>query len=296
MKSNKINKRIWFSAILLIAVLLFASCSLGQNENAEPFEPFYSANSFNPSEWYGGCISADFSTASQGYIGLQSFCNKQIVVQVVNEECTYNFFAPQDSSVFYIPVNCGDGDYTYRFMQNTSESKYFELDSTTKAIALDDENAPFIHANLFCMYSEDSECVAKAAELAAESTSELDFVKSVYSFVGNRLAYDNEKAETVSTGYIPSPDAVYEECKGICFDYSSLAAAMLRSQGIPTKIITGYVGKDAAYHAWNAVYTKESGWISIEIQLKDEDWTRMDVTFSDKVGSSLLSYVDRYIY
>ena len=55
-----------------------------------------------------------------------------------------------------------------------------------------------------------------------------------------------------------------ETGKGICFDYASLAASMLRSQGIPTKIIFGYVAPDNLYHAWNMFYTEEKGWTKVE--------------------------------
>jgi len=36
-------------------------------------------------------------------------------------------------------------------------------------------------------------------------------------------------------------------------------SAMLRSQGIPTKLEVGYSGE--AYHAWISTYIKESGWV-----------------------------------
>ena len=47
--------------------------------------------------------------------------------------------------------------------------------------------------------------------------------------------------------------------RGICFDYASLTAAMLRSQNIPARLEIGYSGD--VYHAWISVYTEETGWI-----------------------------------
>jgi transglutaminase-like putative cysteine protease len=56
---------------------------------------------------------------------------------------------------------------------------------------------------------------------------------------------------------------------------------MLRSQGIPTKIIFGYVGEDGElYHAWNMYYTKESGWVTVEFKVNEGEWNRLDLTFS----------------
>ena len=47
--------------------------------------------------------------------------------------------------------------------------------------------------------------------------------------------------------------------KGICFDYAALMTAMLRSQGIPTKLEIGYSGE--VYHAWISTYIDEIGWV-----------------------------------
>ena len=41
---------------------------------------------------------------------------------------------------------------------------------------------------------------------------------------------------------LPSVDETLKTKKGICFDYAALMTAMLRSQGIPTKLEIGYQG------------------------------------------------------
>ena len=55
---------------------------------------------------------------------------------------------------------------------------------------------------------------------------------------------------------------------------------MLRSQGVPTKIIFGYVAPNDLYHAWNMFYTKEKGWITVSFEVGDDTWNRIDLTFS----------------
>ena len=59
-----------------------------------------------------------------------------------------------------------------------------------------------------------------------------------------------------------------------------MAAAMLRSQGIPTKMIWGHVSPDGLYHAWNMFYTEETGWVTVEFEVKKDSWNRLDLTFS----------------
>ena len=66
--------------------------------------------------------------------------------------------------------------------------------------------------------------------------------------------------------------------KGICFDYASLMSALLRSQGIPTKLVVGYSG--TAYHAWISVYLDEAGWVDNIIEFDGKDWSLMDPTLA----------------
>ena len=64
---------------------------------------------------------------------------------------------------------------------------------------------------------------------------------------------------------------------------------MCRSQGIPAKLVMGYVRGDV-YHAWNEIYTSETGWITVDLFLDSDGWNLLDPTFyasaSDKAGVS----------
>ena len=88
--------------------------------------------------------------------------------------------------------------------------------------------------------------------------------------------YDKEKANNVQYGYVPDPDQTLNDKTGICFDYASLTCAMLRSQGIPTKLEVGYVGE--VYHAWISCYVDETGWIDNIIEFDGKDWSLLDPT------------------
>jgi hypothetical protein len=59
---------------------------------------------------------------------------------------------------------------------------------------------------------------------------------------------------------------------------------MLRSQKIPAKLVKGFVSvsSESIYHAWNEVYTKETGWITINsnVFFGGGEWGRMDSTLA----------------
>ena len=86
-------------------------------------------------------------------------------------------------------------------------------------------------------------------------------------------------------------DKVLEAKKGICFDYSAVMAAMLRSQGIPCKLVIGYAG--TVYHAWINVYIEGVGWVDKAIYFDGKTWTLMDPTFvsTGKGSASIMKYV-----
>ena len=66
---------------------------------------------------------------------------------------------------------------------------------------------------------------------------------------------------------------------------------MLRSLGIPSKLVVGYAGE--AYHAWVSVWTKETGWIDGVIYFDGTSWQRMDPTFasSSNKSAAIMKYI-----
>jgi transglutaminase-like putative cysteine protease len=60
-------------------------------------------------------------------------------------------------------------------------------------------------------------------------------------------------------------DQTLREGTGICFDYASLFACMLRVQGIPTQLVVGELlaSKQPVRHAWNNVWISDA-WLLID--------------------------------
>ena len=248
-----------------------------------------------------GEMEADLSHLSEGYAAFRAHSEKKLKIQIVCGEEKYNYDLPGDGKTVICPMNMGDGHYLFRALENISADKYAVTWSAEKDVKLLDEFEPFLRPSALVNYSEDSECVALAASLTEEDDPDVQKVYIIYNYLVKELHYDYEKAKTVKSGYLPDPDRVLEEKKGICFDYAALAASMLRSQGIPCRLITGYVEPDGVYHAWNEIYLKEKGWISVKIKTKGKIWKHVDITFaSNGVPESKTDddslYTKRYTY
>ena len=243
----------------------------------------------------------DVSGVNEGWVCASATSNSRLKFQVVHDDATYNYDLPNDGTPTLFPINTGNGAYKFRIMQNTEGNSYVELQSANAEVSLSNEFAPFLIPSQFCSYTADSACVAKARELTANAENQGEAVAAICTFVADNVSYDTPKAQELSTatGYIPDPDSTLASGRGICFDYASLSAAMLRSMGLPTKIITGYVGAEQLYHAWIMVYI-DGSWQTAVFSVSPNTWSRCDVTFAS-TGATQYSgsgddYTDRYTY
>lgn len=154
----------------------------------------------------------------------------------------------------------GSGEYTISVMKNTTGTRYASVLTKTFIADIADETAPFLASSNFVDYSNAPNTIAKAEDLAAGEKDNAKKIENIFSYV-IKMDYDHQKARSVKSGYVPVLDSVLEENKGICFDYAALMAGMLRSQGIPCKMIFGYMNNQ--YHSWVSVWDGEN-WVSMD--------------------------------
>ncbi len=248
----------------------------------------------------GGAL-IDTSHVSQGYVGVSCQAASRLKLLVTMAESTQTYDLPSDGEAFIAPLTFGNGTYVIRVMQNTEANNYIELASAQVDVVLDDEFAPYLRPNGICDYSEDSACVSKARELVADAATQGDAVRVICEYICTHVTYDEDKAAQLkdASGYIPDPDDTLATGTGICFDYASLAAAMLRSQGIPTRIVTGYVSPENIYHAWIEIYI-DGSWSSVAFDVQARTWSRLDLTFAAAGGTKSedadRDYATRYVY
>lgn len=249
-------------------------------------------------------VSIDASNLAQGYVAVSATASTRLKFQISFEdsETRYYFDLPNDGTPTSYPLVQGSGTYTFTVWENTAGQRYSELYSlANQPVALADEFQPFIRPNVYCDYDASSKSTQLANNLSSNAQNEGDVVRRIYDWIVENIAYDRDKAVRLAnaTGYLPNPDSCIADRSGVCFDYASLAAAMLRSQGIPCKIIVGYVSPDNARHAWNMVYI-DGTWIDARIGIKQNTWTRIDAAFAARRGSSYTgdgtAYTDLYTY
>ncbi len=225
----------------------------------------------------------DYSNISQGYISAKySGTSERAKIRIICGDVVSDHDLNVNGTFEYYPLTEGSGDYNIQLYEQLEGKMYSEVINITVTASISDEVSPYTYPNRYVMYEQSSDCVYKAAEVCAGIDDTIEKIAAIFSYITDNITYDYDLAEKVSSGavgaYVPDPDSVLARKKGICYDYASLFAAMLRSQGIPSRLVIGYA-KENIYHAWNEVYTTETGWISTELLLQQKGYNIVDSTF-----------------
>jgi len=245
----------------------------------------------------GNGATIDYSNASDGYIMAKyEGDNTRIKLQITKDGgSTYTYDVAPGTDFAAFPLTDGSGNYNVAMFLNIEGDKYSQACAGTVQSDITDEFSPFLRPNQYCNFTDATQAVAKSAEVAQGAKSDLKVIESVFLFVTSNVVYDYDKAANVQSGYIPDVDETLSTGKGICFDYASLTSCMLRSQGIPCKLVVGYAGD--AYHAWISVYVDGTGWVANMIQFDADKWTLMDPTFAasgDRADPNLVGNGQNY--
>ena len=244
--------------------------------------------------------TVDASNVSEGYlIVTYKGKSKKKKLQITGpDQVTYTYSLHGDSEVF--PLTAGDGTYKTEVFEIISGTKYATILSEKIPVKLSSQFGPYLYPNQYVNFNENSLGVSEAVRLSEPANSDLDVVSAVYSYIISNFTYDYDKSASVSTGYLPDVDTVFKEKSGICFDYASVMATMLRSQGIPTRLEVGYMGEE--YHAWLSIHIKDSGWINGIIEFDGKNWELLDPTFAATSSSPKdfipenSKYITKYVY
>ncbi len=250
----------------------------------------------------------DYSNTKDGYVMVNytASTSKKLKARVQGPTTLYTYdLKAKEWTTF--PLSDGNGKYTVYVFENTTGSKYATVLSVSFTAKLSDEFAPFLRPNQYVDFEDATKTIAMAEKLAGKEKDPMKKVEKIYDYVVKNFKYDNSKASKVAaggmSGYLPDLDAVLKSKKGICFDYAAVMAGMLRSQGVPCKLVVGFAG--STYHAWISVWSEKSGWVDGAIYFDGTSWQRMDPTFASSYNNNkaILKYIgdgsnynSKYIY
>lgn len=222
----------------------------------------------------------DYSNAKLGYIAAAyKGTSARAKIRIICGNETYDHDLVVGGEYEYFPLSQGSGSYSvqiYEQLEGRNYSTVFDEPVEFKA-AIADEISMYLYPNKYVEFVRSSDCVKIGAQICAGTDGTIEKLAAIFAYVTDNITYDYDLASSVKSGYVPDPDTALKKGSGICFDYASLFAAMARSQGIPTRIVIGYATE--IYHAWNEVYTEETGWIAAELLLSSKGYNIVDSTF-----------------
>lgn len=232
--------------LLLCMILLYTGYELYiRASSADAVWPEYAGTDLR----YDGNLVVDCSDLSHGYFlaWTASPTSSRLKLRVMRGEMQFTYDLDNTGEYEVFPLQLGSGDYEISLYQNVGGSKYASGGKIWISASLSDENAAFLVPNQYVDYTKESPSVAKADELG-EGASEEEIYQSVCDFMAGEFLYDFVRATTISPGALPEVDECYNNKMGICQDLAAVMVSMLRTQGIPAKLMIGYIG--TYYHAW----------------------------------------------
>ncbi len=239
-------KKLRFMVLLIVFFMLFSVCS---------YASIFQSNNFDNSKSEYGSVGARYTSYGQ----------KRVKTRIQNNIDKYDYDLFGQDNFEYFPLQLGEGDYKVSIFENVSANRYRQVKAQSIKAKIKDILDVFKASIQTVNWNSDMEIINKAEELTKDLKTDKEKVVAIYNFVVNTFSYDYDKIKNIDTTYVPDIDKVYQSKEGICYDYSAVLAAMLRSQNIPTKLKKGYSDLVNGYHAWNEVYlSDENRWIVID--------------------------------
>lgn len=236
--------------VLLLFIILLASPALNSHSEVQAYDAAKWPAEPSGNLQTSGKLVADLSNAKEGYFlaAITAPTNHKMKMRVQKGDVTMTYDMNLKGEYDIFPLQLGSGHYDILLYENVSGKKYSQAGYLGLDVQLDREDAAFYYPNQYVDYTILSAAVAKAAELCDGMTDPLQIYETLCNYMKTSFLYDYVKAVTVQAGALPDIDGSFEKKMGVCQDLSAILACMLRTQGIPCRLIIGYADKQ--YHAW----------------------------------------------
>ncbi len=125
-----------------------------------------------------------------------------------------------------------------------------------------------------------------ADTLAAPTTSTYDMVLAFEAWIGANVVYDLD-SPTPAAGVDAVDDFLFTSRRGFCEQIASALAVMLRTQGVPARLATGYVPgeRDRISGVWKVRASDAHAWV--EVWFPDTGWQAFDPTANVPFGGEV---------
>lgn len=209
----------------------------------------------------------DDSNLEQGVITVNYKTKRNVKTKVrISKDKSYYDYNLKTGDTFALQL--GNGEYTVMILENIKGKSYKVVYKEEIILELKNDNVLYLQSIQNVNWDKNMKIIKIAKSLTKKANTDQEKAKFIYNYIVKNIKYDNKKATSVKSGYIPSIEVIDKSKKGICYDYASLYATMLRSVGVPTKLVMGKNIDIDVYHAWNEVYIA-----------KTDEWITVDTTF-----------------
>lgn len=232
--------------LCLVIISIYApSFVYAIQEEEEEIVEIFDNTTIDTSRSTEGCFSVYYSDPARP---------KMKVGITYGGKTTYCDYTCGDKSIY--TFTSGNGDYMITLYSQVSGTKYRALVFKRVKVNMNNDLAPYLASTREVSFTKSDSVSRKAAEICKGLTDDVSKVIAIHEFIHDNIEYDDDFAAKVQSGdiktYLPKATKVLRSCKGICYDFATLFAAMSRSQGVPCRIKKGYYRN--VYHAWNEVY------------------------------------------
>ena len=164
------------------------------------------------------------------------------------------------------PLTQGPGLYILTIYAAIEPEGSFKSIYSIRINAEFDEIEPYRHSNTSSLFTRSSPLAKEARKLTDNIKNEEEKVHKIASFINENFVYD--RAYYIETGELGDADLFYERRLGVCYHYSTVFVAMLKSIGIPARQIRGDATdneNNTIYHSWTEYYL-DGEWKTIDCQ------------------------------
>lgn len=245
-------------------IVLLLSCAAGVSAQSGTDQP---------------AVQISVLTSGAVKVSYQSSSNAAVKLLIEKDGRKYSYNIQHNGTDEVFPLQLGNGDYAVSVMKQVEGNKYRRIYSETVQLSMKDGKQVYLNSIQIIKWDRTKQAVRLAQKLTKGLKTDQEKVKTIYNYIVKNMNYDFDKYAKLENTYLPDIDATLQCKGGICYDFSSLFAAMARSVGVPVKLVKGYTSNVKGYHAWNEVYDSKTG-----------KWLVVDTAFDSQLRAAKAKY------